>query len=63
MIKKFCFGLWGAFWVAIDELRKGLNEMMLKEFAKLTGKVFLYGLSAIAWLFIIYAMLIVGYAV
>jgi len=60
MIKKFCFGLWGAFWVWVAELGKKLGDMSLKEFAKLTGKVVLYGLSAIGWLLIITAFLFLG---
>ena len=56
MIKKFMFGLWGAFWVWVDELGKMLGDMSLKEFAIFAGKVFLYGLSAIGWLLILATM-------
>lgn len=62
-VKNFLFGLWGTFWVWVDELGKILGGMTLKEFAKFIGKVVLYGLSAIGWIVIIYAMLVVGYAV
>lgn len=60
MIKNFLFGIWGTFWVWVDELGKTLGEMSLKEFAKLTGKIVLYGLSAIGWLLIITAFLFLG---
>ena len=60
MVKNFLFGIWGTFWVWVDELGKMLGEMSLKEFAKLTGKIFLYGLSAIGWLLIITAFLFLG---
>jgi hypothetical protein len=63
MIKEFCFGLWATLWVWIDELGKMLGGTSIKEIAKLTLKLSVYTLSAVAWLFIIYAMLIVGYAV
>ena len=56
MIKKFMFGLWGTFWVWFDELGKMLGDMSLKEFAKFTGKVFLYGLSVIGWVLILATM-------
>lgn len=62
MIKEFCFSLWATLWVWIDELGKTLGGMSLKEIAVFVLKLGVYTLSAIAWLFIIYAMLIVGYA-
>ena len=60
MIKNFLFGIWGSLWVWIDELGKKLADMSFKEFAKLTGKIFLYGLSVIGWLLIIAAFLYLG---
>ena len=60
MIKNFLFGIWGTFWVWVDELGKMLGDMSLKEFAKFIGKVVLYGLSAIGWLLIITAFLFLG---
>jgi len=62
MIKEFCFGLWAALWVAADELGKKLGEMSAKEFLKLVGKVFVYGLSVICWIFIFFAIYLIGWA-
>lgn len=55
-VKEFLFGLWGTFWVYVDEIRKALNAMSATEFLKFTGKVFLYSLSAIGWLLILATM-------
>lgn len=60
MIKNFLFGIWGTLWVWLDELGKMLGEISIKEFAKLTGKIVLYGLSVIGWLLIIAAFLYLG---
>jgi hypothetical protein len=62
-VKEFLFGLWGTFWVYVDEIRKALNAMSATEFLKFTGKVFLYGLSVIGWIFIFFGFYIVGWAV
>lgn len=61
-VKEFMFGLWGTFWVYMDEIRKALEKMTAAEFLKLTGKVFIYGLSVISWFFIIFGFYIVGWA-
>lgn len=56
MIKELFFGFWAALWVAIDDLGKYIGDMSLKDFAKLTGKIVLYGLSVIGWVLILSAM-------
>jgi hypothetical protein len=61
-VKEFLFGLWGTFWVYVDEIRKALNAMSATEFLKFTGKVFLYGLSVIGWIAIFFGLYIVGWA-
>lgn len=63
MVKKFIFNIWATLWVWADELGKILGEMSLKEFAIFILKLGVYTLSAVAWIVIIYAMLIVGYAI
>ena len=60
MIKNLCFSLWATLWVWVDELGKKIGDMSFKEFAKLTGKIVLYGLAAIGWLLIIAAFLYLG---
>lgn len=62
MIKEFMFGLWGTFWVYLDEIGKALEAMSGKEFLKFIGKVFIYGLSIIGWVFIFFGFYIVGWA-
>ena len=59
-IKHYAFIIWATLWVWFDELGKMLGEMSLKDFAKLTGKIFLYGLSVFGWLLIITAFLFLG---
>lgn len=63
MVKNLIFNIWATLWVWFDELGKTLGEMSFKELAIFAAKIGVYALSAIAWLFIIYAMLIVGYAI
>lgn len=63
MVKNLIFNIWATLWVAFDKLGEMLGEMSIKEIAVFALKIGVYALSAIAWLFIIYAMLIVGYAV
>lgn len=62
-IGKFVFIVWATLWVWLDELGKKLAEMSAKEFLKLTGKTFLYGLSVIGWIVIIYSMYLVGWVI
>jgi hypothetical protein len=58
-IKELIFGLWGALWVALDEV----GQMLVKDFFKKTGVVILSALATVGWLFIIYGLLVVGWAV
>ena len=62
-IKGFCFGLWAAFWVALDELGKNIGDMSFKEFTKFIGKIFLYGIAVIGWLCIFFLLCVVGCAI
>lgn len=56
MIKEFCFGIWAAFWVAIDNFANFIGEMSLKEFSKFIWKVVVYGFYVLGLLMIILAM-------
>ena len=58
MIKEFMFGLWGALWVLIDEVRKALHEMSAAEFLRLFAKVGIYTLAAAGWVLIFLAGLV-----
>lgn len=62
MIKEIMFSIWGALWVAMDAVKKALEETTAKEFLKYSAKVFLYSLSVISWFFIIFGFYIVGWA-
>lgn len=61
-VKEFMFGLWGTFWVYLDEIKKALKKMTAAEFLKLAGKVLIYSLSVAAWIFIFFGLYIVGWA-
>ena len=61
-VKEFMFGLWGTFWVYMDEIRKALEKMTAAEFLKLACKVAVYSLSVAGWLLIFFGFYIVGWA-
>lgn len=62
MIKEIMFSIWGALWVAMDAVKKALEETTAKEFLKYSAKVFVYSLSAIGWIGILFGFYIVGWA-
>lgn len=62
IVKDFCFGLWGAFWVLADELRKELNEMSALHFVKIVFKGLFYSLCVVGWILLFFGMLFLGWA-
>ena len=56
-IKETLFGLWGALWVALDEV----GQMPVKDFFKKTGFVILSAISIFGWCFIVFALLVSGW--
>ena len=63
IVKDVCFGLWGMFWVWIDEIKKALNSMSGLEFAKIVTKVMLYSFCVACWIFIFFGITFVGWAI
>ena len=63
MVKDFCFGLWGAFWVIFDEIREALNEMSALHFAKLLLKGIFYSLCVVGWILVFFGITFVGWAI
>ena len=62
MIKEIMFSIWGALWVAMDAVKKALEETTAKDFLKYGAKVFLYSITAIGWVAMFAAIYFVGWA-
>jgi hypothetical protein len=63
IVKDVCFGLWGMFWVWIDEIKKALKEMSALEFAKIVSKAVFYSFCVACWIFIFFGITFVGWAI
>ncbi len=63
LVKDFCFGLWGAFWVIFDEIREALYEMSVLHFAKILLKGAFYSLCVVAWVLLFFGIMFIGWAV
>ena len=58
MIKEIMFSVWGALWVALDNI----GNMPVKEFIKKSWSLMLSALAVLGFCFIVFALLVAGWA-
>lgn len=63
IVKEVCFGLWGLFWVLVDEIKTALKQMTGLELVKIMTKATFYSLCVACWVFIFFGITFVGWAI
>lgn len=61
MVKDVCFGLWGMFWVWIDEIKKALDAMSGLDLAKIVTKAMFYSLCVVGWIVLFFGIIFIGW--